>query len=337
MQFVRWGVSVGLIALVGCSYPSLPPLGSDEDPDGPVADAPVTPAAPLSCKDLPKTCGRDGNDDCCTSLLVEGGSFFRGYDVAGDSFSGTNDFPATVSSFRLDKYEVTVARFRAFVEAGKGTELGPPPIGGGARPSIPWSGWKAQWDQELPDNTTALLERLKCGQNEHTWTDAPGPNELLPMGCVAWHVGLAFCIWDGGFLPTEAEWNYAASGGNEQRVYPWASPPSSTEIRSHHAVLYSTEHSFYMPVGIKPLGNGRWGHSDLAGNMLEWMFDWSEPTLRNPCVDCAVIDEISVSHVYKGGAWGGNPNSLRSATRNGRVVNYLPDPNNGLRCARNAL
>jgi len=33
----------------------------------------------------------------------------------------------------------------------------------------------------------------------------------------------AFCIWDGGFLAGEAEWNYAAAGGSEQRSYPWGS------------------------------------------------------------------------------------------------------------------
>lgn len=335
MQFVRWGVSVGLIALVGCSYPSLPPLGSDEDPDGPIADAPVTPAAPLSCKDLPKTCGRNGNDDCCASLLVEGGSFFRVYDIAGDEFSGTNDAPATISSFRLDKYEVTVGRFRAFVNAGKGTELSPPPTGGGARSTIPWAGWKAQWDQELPDNPAALLAMLKCLSSGYTWTDTPGASELLPIGCVGWHVGLAFCIWDGGFLPTHAEWLYAAGGGDQQRAYPWSSPPNSTEIRSFHAV-YSNEHAFYMPVGLKPLGDGRWGHSDLAGNMHEWVFDWTG-LLPMPCTDCARIEEPNVSHTYKGGSWGDASKDVRNTSQRGRPVNYYPEVKNGLRCARNAL
>ncbi len=40
----------------------------------------------------------------------------------------------------------------------------------------------------------------------------------------------AFCIWDDGFLPSDAEWNYAASGGGEQRFFPWSTPPGSEDI-----------------------------------------------------------------------------------------------------------
>jgi len=51
------------------------------------------------------------NHDCCASLPVTGGSFFRGYDGVTDGDT-SKAFPATVSDFRLDRYEVTVGRFR---------------------------------------------------------------------------------------------------------------------------------------------------------------------------------------------------------------------------------
>ena len=64
---------------------------------------------------------------------------------------------------------------------------------------------------------------------------APGANESLPINCITWYEAFAFCAWDGGFLPTEAEWNYAAAGGSEQRAYPWSNPPTSTTIDCSHA------------------------------------------------------------------------------------------------------
>jgi formylglycine-generating enzyme required for sulfatase activity len=50
---------------------------------------------------------------------------------------------------------------------------------------------------------------------------AAGANEALPINCVHWYDAFQFCAWDGGWLPTEAEWEMAAAGGAENRRYPW--------------------------------------------------------------------------------------------------------------------
>jgi len=92
--------------------------GAEPDAGVPV-DAGPPPPPGVSCLGMPNNCGNNGDDSCCNSLLVPGGSYFRSYDLAGDSISGDTSYPATVSSFRLDKYEVTVGRFRAFVELAR--------------------------------------------------------------------------------------------------------------------------------------------------------------------------------------------------------------------------
>lgn len=320
--------SVGVsLLLVSCSYPPLPPI-EDTDPDGRPHDGPMF----LSCQSLPGTCGGGGGEDCCTSILVEGGDYFRSYDQAGDAASGTRSAPATVSSFRLDKYEVTVGRFRAFVMAGKGLPSSPPEIGAGSRAAVPSSGWRLEWNQELPADRAALLASLKCYGSDLTWTDEPGANELLPVGCVSWHMAMAFCIWDGGYLPTEAELNYAAAGGGEQRAFPWSIPAGSLLVDDTRAVFGET--SLLMPVGSKPQGHGRWGHADLAGNMLEWTLDWSVGDYQVPCRDCAAVAE-GTTRISRGGGRGENAGYQRTSLR--RTIRAdSRNTNHGVRCARPA-
>jgi formylglycine-generating enzyme required for sulfatase activity len=231
---------------------------------------------PPSCNSLAATCGPDGSESCCTSLLVPGGTFNRGNDAR---------YPATVRDFFLDKYEITVGRFRKFVEAGQGTQASAPGIGAGGHPLIGGSGWDPGWNTMLAADVAGLKKAINC-TSPPNWTDTPGANENHPMDCMDWYTAFAFCAWDGGRLATEAEWTYAAAGGSEQRAYPWGSTvPDNT-----YAVFNST----VQIVGSKaPKGNGKWGQADLAGNLWEWVLDFkysgSPREYVLPCDNCACL------------------------------------------------
>jgi len=308
----------------------------------------------FSCVALPDACGASGNDDCCNSLLVDGGMYFRSYDAAGDSLSGDVNYPATISTFRLDKYEVTVGRFRAFVAAGLGTQARPPATSAGAHARIPGSGWEASWNASLATDTATLVAALKdCNSNTtyDTWTDMPGSNETRPINCVTWYEAMAFCAWDGGYLPTEAEWNYAAAGGDQQRVYPWSNPPSSLAIDGSHASYYAGAGSGdcvgdgmpgcmlddLLRVGAKPAGDGRWGQSDLTGNVYEWTLDYFDLALayENLCVDCANLVPAR-NRMARGGSFNSGGGILRTGIRQ-PVPPTSRQYGLGFRCARPAM
>ena len=186
--------------------------------------------APTSCQtsgDGLTNCGAS-SESCCTSLDVPGGTYYRTYTSSGSGATGLAD-PATVSGYRLDKYLVTVGRFRRFVDAWNGGAGYAPPAGSGKHAHLnggqglanAGSGmtYEPGWVPSDNSNVAPTNANLTCGVS--TWTDAAGSQENLPINCVNWPEAYAFCIWDGGFLPSEAEWEYAAAGGSQQREYPW--------------------------------------------------------------------------------------------------------------------
>jgi formylglycine-generating enzyme required for sulfatase activity len=278
-----------------------------------------------SCSGLPDTCG-DGQTNCCAFSQVVGGTFYRSYDKVSYLDQG---YPATVSDFRLDLYEVTVGRFRKFLEKGAGTQLAPPAQGAGENPNMPGTGWKSTWDAMLLADTAALKAALKCPGN-YTWTDTPA-KETLPIGCVTWFEAFAFCIWDGGRLPTEAEWNYAAAGGggqDGQRVYPWSVPSTSASIDASYAVFAPGP---LEAVGSRSKGVGKWGHADLAGSVAEWTFDF-EGQYPKPCTNCAQLNEAT-ARTSRGGSVLDNKDDVRVSVRS-FIFPGVRAHSRGIRCAR---
>lgn len=311
---------------------------------------------PPSCKGGGSTakCGPN-EESCCLSPQIPGQTFFRSYDaVSADYKSQAN--PASVTSFHLDKFEVTVGRFRAFVSAvvgdawrpsagsGKHTHLndgkGLANVGASAGNE---PGWDPAWSAKLADNAADWDARLVCDNASSSWTSEVGSKELLPISCLDWYEAYAFCIWDEGFLPSEAEWNDAAAAGEQQRVYPWSSPPSANAIDCLHANYLGADSAngpdFCTAPGtgtvaavgsLSPLGDGRWGQADLGGNVYEWALDTFAPYTAT-CPDCTNTE--ADDRVIRGGGYSNAAEDVLVSARNasapaGRSKSI------GVRCAR---
>jgi formylglycine-generating enzyme required for sulfatase activity len=199
-----------------------------------------------------------------------------------------------------------------------------------------------------------------CGRS-HFDVSSPCPFEdrhsaTLPMSCVDWEGAAEYCRFVGGRLPTEAEWEAAASdyGG---RVFPWGSAlPDSTlaNFADRTAGNEGTAFPFdrerddgyarSAPVGSFQRGGTPTGIQDLAGNVAEWTADWFRPSGFPPAAGLAAPKENPqgpckgrspcpghTQRVVKGAGYRAFPvemrNQSRSGTRPGEVFAWL-----GFRC-----
>jgi formylglycine-generating enzyme required for sulfatase activity len=289
-------------------------------------------------------CGAD-SESCCASLEVPGGTFYRSYTNDGSGPTDEAD-PATVSSFRLDKYLVTVGRFRQFVAACSGGWL--PSAGSGKHIHLNHGnglnanggGYEPGWVTADRSNLAPTNANLDCESESPTWTNTSRTQETLPINCVNWWEAYAFCIWDGGFLPSEAEWEYAAAGGSEERNYPWGSTDPG---KANQFAIYNCDYwggvglscpgvTNIAPVGTATLGAGRWGQLDMAGEMWEWNLDWYADYAEF-CTDCANFTNTVGTRVSRGAAFDDLGGYLAPQYRS----SYNPisrGGNIGFRCAR---
>jgi formylglycine-generating enzyme required for sulfatase activity len=202
--------------------------------------------------------------------------------------------------------------------------------------------YETGWVTSDNSNIAPTDDHLACNRGcAETWTASPSSKENLPIDCVNWYEAYAFCIWDGGFLPSEAEWQYAAAGGIQQRRYPWGStePGTANQYAIYNYYYPSGDGgianfmgvSNIAPVGTAMLGVGLWGQLDLYGNMWQWVLDWSA-TYVNPCTDCGYVTG-SFGRILRGGGFDNDGSLLLPPNRS-----YM-DPafrahQNSFRCAR---
>jgi formylglycine-generating enzyme required for sulfatase activity len=227
---------------------------------------------------------------------------------------GRDGFPeqvAAIPSFLMDRHEVTVARYRQALRAGFG----------GVDPISPMA-------NNLPLHSTPNLGTF-C-----TWNgDENGPagtlqRESHPLNCMSWYEARALCQFYGGDLPSEAEWEYAASaaGRDGEATYPWGEEPPTCDHARH---LGNTGLACAGgPLGPRPVDSEPWatrgqsalGLVGMGGNLAEWTLDSGRP-LSDPCfaqrklLDVGCRETEAPQRVVRGGKWSGSADTLRAASR----------------------
>ena len=244
-------------------------------------------------------------------VLIPAGTFERGSEDAEAQDDEKPVHTVHLDAFYMDKYEVTNAQFKAFVDGN------------------------LQWQKDnIPD-------KYHDGDYLGDWdgNNYPDGDADYPVTYVSWYAAMAYAEWSGKRLPTEAEWEYAARGGLSGKKYPWgdAEPtPADANYGWHDHVGDIT------PVGQYP-ANG-YGLYDMAGNVSERCLDAYDEDFyaashhsRNPIAGGEVDNFTTIPpdryRVSRGGSWESDAPDLRVADRGG-VRPTLSYVSFGFRCVK---
>ena len=246
--------------------------------------------------------------------LIPAGPFKMGDDRVGGA---TPVHTVTVTAFAMDKWEVSIElweRIRAWGNA-HGYDIKAVDINGPANYPVGRMSW---FDAVKWCNARSEKEGQRAAYYENAAkTVVYRSGELVPIGL----------NWDSGYrLPTEAEWEKAARGGVDGKLYPWGTDDISLEFANFW--IFNTQ-------GLRPIGsysaNG-YGLYDMSGNAWEWCWDWylyegySSAAQTNPRGPTS-----GTNRLVRGGSWVDDMEYCRVARRYYFHPKYTNGPF-GLRC-----
>ena len=212
-----------------------------------------------------------------------------------------------VEDFEIARAPVTNQQYLEFVEAGGYTNIDY------------WdeAGWS--WRQQHKLNHPVYWRKGNNGWQTRLFDHWQPLAEHQPVIHVSWHEAQAWCRWAGRRLPTEAEWELAASGP-EKRSYPWGEAlPDSQRVNMDSRTLGCID------VAALPGSDSIYGCRQMIGNVWEWTDTTFAPY---PGFTPDMYDEYStplfnITRVLRGGAWPTRSRMIRNTWRN----YYGPDRN----------
>jgi len=262
-------------------------------PAGAVVAQPVEPATalPIATPRLLPDAWYLPDEDLLGFVEVPGGSFVMGADPARDPLAYDNERWApgraqaevVLPGFFIGRYEVTVAQFRAFVDA-TGYPADPAALQGAQEQPVTSVSW--------PD---ALAYAAWLQDRLHAWPEVPVA--LAAALQAGWRVS----------LPSEAEWEKAARG-TDGRVFPWGD-----EARPDLAVY---GRAAPQPVGSIPCPACAFGLADMSGNVWELTRSLFQPYPFDPADDLDDLDAEAL-FVMRGGHFGDTAQNVRTTVRGG--------------------
>lgn len=278
-------------------------------------------------------------------VKLPGGTFLMGTDSqAGFPADGEGPVRAvTLRPFLIDRATVTNRLFRKFVEAT------------GYRTEAESFGWSFVFWLHIPRKRFAELveDRVAaapwwCKVRGAKWDAPEGPGSTLvhreehPVVHVSWNDAIAFTQWSGQRLPTEAEWEYAARGGLDQKIYPWGDklrPNGEHRCNIWQGTfpeLDTGEDGYAGTCPVDAFPPNGFGLYSVTGNAWEWCADWFDAEFhRTASRDDPKGPPQGTARVMKGGSFLCHKsycNRYRVAARSSNTPDSSTS-NMGFRCA----